>query len=165
MVLSAPSSLRHGNGSVVENKALDREVQHLFAGSHQRAITLLGWTCGQTGLCAKALRRRRQQRWKCRQLCWKEAEKDLLAGPHPKRFKSHRREDTAPAETPKACGNADSVAESVKQSTGWPQFAQDRWHGWWLRHCTQFGGLHRRQRNSSHVQCRMFAKRLFEEMF
>ena len=44
-----------GSGSVVETLAqswtlVDREVQHEFADSHQRTITLLGWTCGQNGL-------------------------------------------------------------------------------------------------------------------
>ena len=35
----------------------DRGVQHEFPGSHQRAIVLLGWTCGQNGTIRRSMRK------------------------------------------------------------------------------------------------------------
>ena len=55
-----------------------------------------------------------------------ERENVTWAGPHPKRFNICRWEDTVSTEMSKVCGIADGFEESVQQSRGWLQFAQDR---------------------------------------
>ena len=73
---------------------MDRNGQHERVDCHQRTYSQLGWSCCQDGpqrnLCEGLEMPWSSQRWRWRQLHWKEVEKDKRSGPHPQRFKIYR---------------------------------------------------------------------------
>ena len=93
---TSPSSSR----SRTRPLALSRGPGRAFSRQHGWTCMLVAFLVLSAGLlkvplslndpCSKALRCRGLQWWRWRQLHWKEVEKDIWAGPHPKRFKKNQ---------------------------------------------------------------------------